>query len=195
MTLGGIEELRISRAGKVIGTFKPARVQELLVTGVLLRTDHYWRPGMTGWGQLDEPGLDLSAMRVVDTPSPSARPVVHHFDEADADQDESRLWVTFLSIKVGAAGIALLGVASAEVDALKVIQVGQSIGSRYSDSYEYSYLRPGSIGKINAFGYETVAWFAGWLLCVIIANSAHTYLVRKAAITRQLKLIKASTEK
>jgi hypothetical protein len=195
MTVGGDEELRISRAGKVIGAFKPARIQELLVTGVLLRTDHYWRPGMTGWGRLDEPGLDLSEMPVVAAPSPYARAVVHHFDEADADQDEYRRWTIFLSIKIAAAGLALLGVASAAVDTLQIIQMGQSIGSRYSGSYEYSYLRPGSIGKMNAFGYETVAWFAGWLLCVIIANSTHNYLVRKASITQQLKSLKISTAK
>jgi len=186
-------ELRISRAGKVIGSFKPARVQELLLTGVLLRTDHYWRPGMTVWGRLDEPDLDLSAMRVVATPSPSARMVVQHFDEADADQDESRRWMIFLSIKIAAAGLALLGLADTGVDLMHVITPNSSRRLDILGGIEVPPISPWSMGPINAVYVKFTLWFAGWLLCVIIANSAYTYLVRKAAITRQLKSLKVST--
>jgi hypothetical protein len=195
MTVGGAEELRISRAGKVIGAFKALRVQELLITGVLLRTDHYWRPGMTGWGRLDEPDLDQSAMRVVATPSPSARMVVHHFDEADADQDESRRWMIFLSIKIAAAGLALLGLADTGVDLMHVISPNSPRHLNIFGGIEVPPISPWSMGPINAVYVKFTLWFAGWLLCVIIANSAHTYLVRKAEITLKLKSLKINNEK
>jgi hypothetical protein len=195
MSNANAEEFRISRAGKVIGTFKPARVHELLVTGVLLRTDHYWRPGMTGWVQLDEPNLDLSAMRVVAAPTPSTRTVVNHFDEADADQDESRCWIIFLSIKIAAAGLALLGLADTSVDLMHVIRPNSP---RYLDilgGIHVQPVSPWSLGPIQTVYVKFTVWFGSWLLCVIIANSVHTYLVRKGVITRQLKSLKVSNEK
>ena len=193
MSNANAEEFRISRAGKVIGTFKPGRVQELLVTGVLLRTDHYWRPGMTGWGRLDEPGLDLSVMPVVATPSPYTRTVVQHFDEADADQDESRHWLTFLYIKIAAAGLALLGLAHTALESVNVIRPNSSRRLDILGGIEVPPISPWSMGPINSVYVKFTLWFGSWLLCVIIANSVHTYLVRKASLTQQLKSLKVRT--
>jgi hypothetical protein len=121
--------------------------------------------------------------------------VVHHFDEADADQDESRRWMIFLSIKIAAAGLALLGLADTGVDLMHVISPNSPRHLNIFGGIEVPPISPWSMGPINAVYVKFTLWFAGWLLCVIIANSAHTYLVRKAEITLKLKSLKINNEK
>ena len=58
-------QVRITRAGKEIGTYDSAEALRLLGLGTLKPTDHYWHLGMGGWellSQIDSPeGLRLRA--------------------------------------------------------------------------------------------------------------------------------------
>lgn len=188
-------ELRISRAGKVIGSFKPARVQELLVTGVLLRTDHYWREGMKAWGRLDEPELDLSAMKIIIKPTPSDQPTKGHFDESPEQDDGTYRWRLFIAIKLGVTFAAVIGLAYTAIGLPQIIQPERSSRSGFLSGFDYPPVSPGSIGQMNAIYIKMMLWFAGWTLCVIIANSLYSYLERKADLTERLKLLEMSTKK
>jgi hypothetical protein len=46
--------VRISRAGKEIGTFSPDEAIRLLSQGELLPTDYFWQAGMTNWERLSK---------------------------------------------------------------------------------------------------------------------------------------------
>jgi len=46
--------IKIARGGAEIGEYDLEQVPDLLKTGVLRKSDHYWMTGMAGWGLLDQ---------------------------------------------------------------------------------------------------------------------------------------------
>ena len=49
-----MKNVKVSRAGAVIGQFEPTEVRQGLIEGKFLASDHYWIPGMKDWMPLSQ---------------------------------------------------------------------------------------------------------------------------------------------
>jgi TPR repeat protein len=63
--------IKVARNGVEMGEYMPEAIPVLLSSGTLLLSDHYWKPGMSGWLLLSQ----FQMQQVV--PPPRPRPVTH----------------------------------------------------------------------------------------------------------------------